>query len=54
MGKGSVQGNKKALIDYSFSSNSFDIPQMENSPGKVIYWNSLAMLSKIIFSWKIG
>lgn len=37
MGNGSVQGNKKALIDYSFSSNSFGIPQMENSPGNVIY-----------------
>lgn len=40
IGNDSVQGNRKALIDYSFFSNSFDIPQMENSPGDVIYEDS--------------
>lgn len=36
MEHGSAQGSR-ALIDYSFSSNSIDSPQEENSPGNAKY-----------------
>lgn len=39
-------------MDYSFSLNVFDTPQMENNSGDIMCYNSLVILYKSIFSWK--
>lgn len=47
---GSVQEHREALIDYSLSSNSFDISQVENSPGDRQTVLVFSIMSASIFS----